>query len=227
MTTLSDLESAVDRILSLPGVRTALQLNSRTRERAFEAYVFSLVVRAVRQASGSATIIGIKTGQNPNPIVFRGAPGHMSSNSQNFAYATCQVGSKEFEVHLGVQFIGTSNALHEVDVSIYDADRAQHVRSNSVLPNTRGLRAAVECKFYDSALGVSLGRTFVGLVSDLGGLRIRSFATNGSSSSLADYFSKSDRPDPFFTLSPLRPDSEDIFVRSVEQNLRKWCGVHR
>ncbi|MGR3174269.1 MAG: hypothetical protein ACUZ8N_06685 [Candidatus Scalindua sp.] len=150
----------------------------------------------------------------------------MSSRSQNFAYAECELNGREFEVHLGVQYVGTSGALHEIDVSVFDHDRADQIRNDYVLPSTRNLRAAIECKFYDSNLGVTLGRTFVGLVSDLGGLKIKSFASNGRSSGLADYFSKSDRPNPFFALTPLRPDVADRFVRSVEQDLRKWCSVY-
>jgi len=226
MATFKDLYDAVQDILSNPVVASSLQLNSATRERAFEAYVFSLMIKAVKQASGTVTIMGIKTGQNPNPVVFRGSPGHMSSQAQDFAYAECSLNSKEFEIHLGVQYVGTSNALHEVDVSLFDHDRADQIRFQRILPSTRNLRAAVECKFYDSNLGVTLGRTFVGLVSDLGGLKIKSFASNGRSSGLADYFSKSDRPNPFFALTPLRPDVEDRFVRSVEQDLRKWCSVY-
>ncbi len=226
MATLKQLTDAVEKVLSNPAAKTSLQLNSPTRERAFEAYVFSLVVKAVIQAKGTVTISGINSGPNPNPIVFRGSPGHMSSRSQDFAYAECALSGKEFEVHLGVQYIGTSNALHEVDVSIFDHDRADQIRIDGILPSTRNLRAAIECKFYDSNLGVTLGRTFVGLVSDLGGLKIKSFASNGRSSGLADYFSKSDRPNPFFALTPLRPDIEERFVRSVEQDLRKWCSVY-
>lgn len=226
MATLKELSDAVKKVLSHPSAKASIHLNSATRERAFEAYIFSLVIKAVLQAKGNVVIMGINTGANPNPIVFRGSPGHMSSCSQDFAYAECSLNGKEFEVHLGVQYIGTSNALHEVDVSIFDHERADQIRSDGVLPNTRNLRAAIECKFYDSKLGVTLGRTFVGLVSDLGGLKIKSFASNGRSSGLADYFSKSDRPNPFFALTPLRPDIVDRFVRSVEQDLRKWCSVY-
>lgn len=226
MTTLRDLTIAIDKVLSNPAAQATLQLNSPTRERAFEAYIFSLLIRAVTQAGGNVVIRGIRSGANPNPVVLRGSPGQMSSRSQDFAYAECNLNGKQFEIHLGVQYIGTSNALHEVDVSIFDHDRAEQIRTQGILPRTGNLRASIECKFYDSKLGVTLGRTFVGLLSDLGGLKVKSFASNGRSAGLADYFSKSDRPDPFFSLSPLHPDVSDRFVHSVEQDLRKWCSVY-
>ena len=226
MASIKDISDAVAQVLSHNAALTAIQLNSATRERAFEAYVFSLVVMAVRQAGGTVTIKGINSGNNPNPIVFRGSPGHMSSKSQDFAYAACELNSREFEVHVDVQYVGTSRAVHEVDVSIFDHDRAEVVRESNIIPSTRNLRAAFECKFYDSTLGVALGRTFVGLLSDLGGLTMKGFATNGRSFGLADYFSKSDRPQPFFALSPLRADVAQRFVSTLEQDLRKWCSVY-
>jgi len=226
MATYKELQDAVEKVLSNPAARSSLQFNSATRERVFEVYVFSLLIRAVKQAKGNVVIKGINSGDNPNPIVFRGSPGHMSSRSQDFAYAECSLNGKEFEIHLGVQYVGTSKALHEVDVSIFDHDRAEQIRAEGILPSTRNLRVAIECKFYDSNLGVTLGRTFVGLISDLGGLKIKSFTSNGRSAGLADYFSKSDRPNPFFALSPLRPAVADRFVHSIEQDLRKWCSVY-
>lgn len=225
MAKIKELSDAVDKIFSGIGATGTLHLNSATRERAFEAYVFSLLVKAVIQATGSVIVKGIKTGANPDPIIFRGAPGFMSSKNQDFSYAECSLNGEVFEVHVGVQYVGTSRALHEVDVSIYSHTGAEQVRIGGGLPGTRKLYAAIECKCYDSALGVSLGRTFVGLVSDMGGLKIKAFVTNGRGTGLADYFSKSDRPHPIFSLSPLRPKVADRFVSHVEQKLRRWCGV--
>jgi hypothetical protein len=39
MATLADLQTAITQVLNLPGIPAVLQLNSATRERAFEAYV--------------------------------------------------------------------------------------------------------------------------------------------------------------------------------------------
>lgn len=227
MATFDQLSAAVDSILSSStGSNTLSQFNSATRGHVFEAYVFSLVLQAVVDAGGSVVIKGILSGDNPSPIMFRGGPGQMSSRTQDFSFAECSINGHEFEVHVGVQYVGTSGALHEIDVSIFDHDRAEQIREDRVIPNTRNLRAAIECKFYDSSLGVNLGRTFVGLVSDMGGLKIKSFATNGRNKGLAEYFSKSGRPSPFFALTPLNPDVVNRFVKSLEQDLRTWCSVY-
>jgi hypothetical protein len=225
MATFQDLVNEVDGLLGLTATGVALQLNSPTRERAFEAYVFSLILRAVQQAGGTVEIKGVLSGPNPNPVVFRGAPGQMSSQAQDFAYARCVLAGYAFEVHLDVQYLGSSGATHEVDVSIYDALRADAARSFGAVPGIRHLYGAVECKFYDSTLGTALGRAFVGLVDDCGTLQVKCFATNGQSSGLARYFTQGRRPQPFFDLSPLRPAVESRFVSHVEQALRKWRGI--
>ncbi len=111
MASFMTLVGAVETLLATPGVAAVLQMNSPTRERAFEAYVFALVVRAVRQAGGSVVLTGIRSGADPNPHVFRGGPGQMSSRAQDFVYAKCMLGERSFEVHVDVQYEGTSGAM--------------------------------------------------------------------------------------------------------------------
>ena len=94
-------------MLNLPGIPAVLQLNSVTREHAFEAYLFSLVVRAVREAGGTAQIYGRQSGADPATVVFRGNHGPLGSNAQDFAYALCTLGDQEFEIHVDVQYQGT------------------------------------------------------------------------------------------------------------------------
>lgn len=226
MPTLTDLQNAVTSLLDLPGIPATLQLNSTTRERAFEAYVLSLLVRAVRQAGGSAIMHGRNTGPNPAVVVFRGGPGMLGSDAQDYAYALCGLGNKSFEIHADVKYEGSSGAVHEIDVSLYDHSAADRVRlTPTSFAKTNKLHGAVECKFYDSSLGVVLGRTFVGLVDDCGTLRMRAFATNGHSVGLARYFTPQKRPQRYFGLSPLQPAIESSFVSVAEQILRQWAGV--
>jgi hypothetical protein len=124
-----------------------------------------------------------------------------------------------------VEYQGTSGALHEIDVSVCDEDHARAVRSTNGTPRTGGgkLLMAFECKFYDSSPGVTLGRTFVGLVSDCGALRLKGFVSNLPSDKLRQYFSKISRPEPFLGVTPDDTESEERFIRYVEQELRKWA----
>lgn len=227
MATLTDLSNAITSLLGAPGIAAILQLNSPTRERAFEAYVFSLVTRAVRDAGGTAEIVGRNTGPNPATVIFRGGPGRLGSTAQDFAYANCQLGQKHFEIHVDVQYEGGSTAVHEVDVSVYDHDAADRLRQSAAtaFAKTKKLIGAIECKFYDNDLGTSLGRTFVGLTDDCGSLRLKLFATNGQHQGLTRYLSLDKRPNPFFRLSPLHVAEEQEFINVVKHVLSKWCCV--
>jgi hypothetical protein len=129
-------------------------------------------------------------------------------------------------MHLDVQYEGSSGAVHELDVSLYDDDAADKVRQTpNLFAKSNKLYVAVECKFYDSTLGTGLGRTFVGLVDDCGTLQMRLFCTNGFSQGLARYFSQRSRPNPFFRLMPLRQDKELEFINFVKHTLGKWSGI--
>ena len=222
---LNQLVSAINALLSLPAAQQLLKLNSNTCERAYEAYVLSLCVEAVRRAGGTAVLTGIRSGANPSPVVFRGAPGSMASRNQDFAFVDCALKGKQFEIHVDVEYQGTSGALHEIDVSMCSKDHANAVRNTNGTPRTDGnkLLVALECKFYESTPGVTLGRTFVGLVADCGTLRFDAFVANLPSDKLKMYLSKKSRPEPFLGLVPTNSDSENLFISNVQQALVKWA----
>lgn len=222
---LNQLVASINTLLTLPAAQQLLQLNSNTCERAYEAYVLSLCVEAVRRAGGTAVLTGIKSGANPSPVVFRGAPGSMASRNQNFAYADCELKGKRFEIHADVEYQGTSGALHEIDISMCSKDHAKAVRNTNGTPRTDGnkLLVALECKFYESTPGVTLGRTFVGLVADCGTLRFDAFVANLPSDKLKMYFSMKSRPEPFLGLVPTNSNIENLFISSVQQALLKWA----
>ncbi|AFY44137.1 hypothetical protein [Nostoc sp. PCC 7107] len=226
MTTFNDLHNAIDQLLNLCVALRLLQLNSNTEERAYEAYILSLCCEAVHNIQGGqATITGINSGANPSPIIFRGGPGSMSSTNQNFCYADCRLRNKTFEIHADIEYVGQSGATHEIDVSIYDAQAAQNVRATRRSPRAnKSLIAAIECKFYTAQPGVELARTFVGLATDCVSNKFKAFVSNRSSAGIERFLSKTNSPEPFFDLTPLNPDSEQRFVRYLEQVLRKWAA---
>jgi hypothetical protein len=217
----------LESLLGIAGTGTLLQLNSATRERAYEAYVAELVAEAVRQAGGSARIRGILSGDNPpNPIVFRGSPGQMDSGAQNFCFYRCSLAGQEFEIHLDVKYAGSSSAVHEIDVSVFKKDAADRVRQNGVLPKaSAALLMTFECKFYEDDPGAALARTYVGLISDCSPTKLNGFVSNRGGTNIRRYLSKSQRPEPFLDLLPGNPDAEDRFKHNVEQALRKWTGT--
>lgn len=225
MTNLNSLRNAIDRLLQLRSTRKLLQLNSNTEERAYEAYILALCCEAVRNQQGQVVIRGINSGSRPSTIVFRGGPGSMSSTHQDFCFAECRLRNKSFEIHVDVEYVGQSGATHEIDVSIYDAQAADNVRSTRRSPRTnKSLIGAIECKFYSSQPGVSLARTFVGLVTDCTSNKFKAFVSNRNSPGLDRFLSKANSPEPFSDLSPLNRSSEERFVKFLEQVLRKWAA---
>lgn len=225
MATIDEIKGEIATLLRIPEVGTGLRLNSDTIGRAYEAYILVLCKKAVIEAGGNATLRGINSGDNPNPIVFRGAPGDMSSTDQNFCYVYCELNGREFEIHLDVQYEGSSGATHEIDVSIYNSASADTVRSTRRLPKTNNnLLMTFECKFYTRSIpSTGLARGFAGLVKDCSSNRLNAFVSNNASKNLKKYFSNKNNLEPFVDLDPVNKSSEDRFIRIIEQALRKWA----
>jgi len=94
--TLADLENAIDTLLNHPLGLGWYQLVRPVEEKAYEAYVFGLCLRAVRELGVTPILRGISGA--PMPFIFRGAPGQIHSASRNFGYAEFALNASEFEV---------------------------------------------------------------------------------------------------------------------------------
>jgi hypothetical protein len=224
MATLGQLEQAINTLLDHPLGVAQFQLVRRIEEKAYEAYVFGLCLRAVRELGGTPVLRGIAG--PPNPFVFRGAPGQIHSTARNYGYAEFSLNGDEFEIHVGVEFTGSSGMTHELDVCIMRAEDADRCRQQPDDPPSASLVAGWECKFYAGNLEKVLGRSFVGLIDDMGtNLRLSGFCSNSSHVQLKDYFRPQGRPDPHFNMTPLQPSNEDIFVNQIKGAIKKMTGA--
>lgn len=224
MATKADIETKIDRLLTLGKKVLTLKLNSDTIERAYEVYIFSLCKKAVEMAGGTVWLKGMKSVGPKKTVIFRGAPGNMASDAQDFCYAECELNGKEFEIHVDVQYEGTSGATHEIDVSIYDHGTAAKVRTCGKIPKTNKLLLIFECKFYTRSMpSTGLARGFAGLVKDCPSNKLSAFVANNGSVNLKKYFSNKGNLEPFVDLDPSNKAAEDRFLRSIEQTLRKWA----
>jgi len=222
--TLTDLENAIDLLLDHPAGLGQYQLVRRIEDKAYEAYIFGLCLRAVRELGVTPVLRGI-TGA-PIPFIFRGGPGQIHSTARNYGYATFTLNGQDFEMHAGVEFCGTSNMTHEVDVCIIRAAEAQACRLEPDDPRAAGLVGGWECKFYSGNLDKVLGRAFVGLMDDMGtNARLSGMCSNSVHPQLRDYFRPQRRPYPHFELTPLKPSNEDIFVNLVKAELKKMTAA--
>src|SRR6266404_4601117 len=97
MATLTDLENAIDTLLDHPAGLAQYQLVRRVEDKAYEAYVFGLCLRAVRELGVVPILRGISGA--PTPFVFRGGPGQIHSKARNYGYATFILNGRKFEIH--------------------------------------------------------------------------------------------------------------------------------
>jgi len=224
MATLQDLEAAIDALLSHPLGLGQYQLIQPVEEKAYEAYVFGLCLRAARELGAAVVLRGISG--PPTPFIFRGGPGQIHSASRNYGYAEFVLNGHPFEVHAGVEFLGTSGMTHELDVSIIRAEDATECRRQPDDPPSASLVGGWECKFYSGNLRKGLGRAFVGLIDDMGSnVRLAGFCSNSVHPQLRDYFQPQRRPYPHFLLTPLQPSNENIFVNQLKGELKKMTAA--
>jgi hypothetical protein len=223
MASLIDLQNAIDSLLAHPAGPGSYQLVQSIEEKAYEAYVFGLCLRAVRELGVQPVLRGISA--IPNPFIFRGGPGQIHSRYRNYGYASFELNGQGFEIHAGVEFVGTSGMTHELDVCIMRAQDAQNSRMQPNDPSAASLVGAWECKFYDKPLKKHLARAFVGLVDDLGtNIRLAGFCSNKTHDQMRSYFQAQRRPYPHLLLTPLDSWSENRFVGVLSADLKKMTA---
>jgi hypothetical protein len=135
----------------------------------YEAALWVLAVDAIKAAGATKVEVAgpMTTGGSPLPT-FRTQPGSLWSGNFTFAVASFATTQRQCEVHLGVKVVGESGVAHECDVAIIEEREAQRSRTGSVHPRKSGLVAAVEAKNYVASPGIGVGRSFIGLATELG-----------------------------------------------------------
>lgn len=223
---LSQLKALIDVVLGSINTSTAVYLNRNTADAAYAGYIFGLILRAVGRVADPSSVrlnsaqSGPKKPPPPSIFVIRGAPGALYSKEQDFGFAVFKYKGKDYEIHLGVQYRGSSEVLHEFDISIVSTDDANESRKANKPPGSGKPCAVFECKFYDKNLGIELGREFVGLRSDFTSVPIARLVTNSDSDSVALFLKKNNRPKMSRHIEPGNASMEDEFVYAVADELR-------
>jgi len=135
----------------------------------YELYIFSLVIEAARSEGAAVHFQDVHGTTVTRNFVFRSSPGRIFSRVHPYTHALIQFkGCPDLEVHLGIYVVGKSKVAHECDVAVLFADAAATCRQEDVHPKSTQLVLSAECKFYvQSTMGVSLARSYLGLVSDI------------------------------------------------------------
>jgi hypothetical protein len=178
-------DDLIDEIESSISAAAALGYNAPTETNdVYENYVWTLCVEAAR-SKGAGVAYEDVNGARPTSLIFRTAPGNIYSVAQPYSHAVLTfAGCPVLEVHVGIKVTGRSRVLHECDVAVLYRDEADLCRSEGVHPRAGRVLIAAECKFYGSAIGLHLGRGFLGLTRDIHP-KERYFVTNAQSDSVA------------------------------------------
>ena len=220
MATRAEFESAIDALLSHPLGVNRYPRGKQYGGKVYEAYVFSLCVKAARELGANVELRGIQS--SAKPFLFRGAPGRIYSKFNNFGYAKFQLNGKKFEIHCSIEYEGRSGMSHELDVSILRSIDAQRCREGLTSPKAASLVVALECKYYGGSLPKESARTFVGLIDDMGrNFRLSGLCSNSWNRDIGLYFSPKRRPYSHFGLGPLNTNAETRFLEQAKIELEK------
>ena len=176
-----ELISAINRIVA--NAASSGYSDASATNDIYENYVWALCLRAARQQN--AIIRYELFNEVPtNTLVFRTAPGAIYSTAQPYTHAAIEFADcPPLEAHIGIRVTGKSRVLHECDVAVLEKTEARLCRLEQVHPRAIKVLIAAECKFYTSAIQLDLGRSFLGLTSDIH-RKQRYFVTNGRSPSV-------------------------------------------
>lgn len=134
----------------------------------FEGYLFALVLKAARKEGGQIQLEN-RSGPFAGIATFRTGPGHLWSDSQPYTYAVIRfAGRPALEAHVGVFVLGRSKLYHEADVVVLSRAIARTCRADRTDPPASEAVLLLECKYYASDPGISLGRDFLGLSAECG-----------------------------------------------------------
>lgn len=218
------LLSAVDGVLAAINPATDVETVRRASDAAYAAYIFGLTLQAAMLVAdgGTVTLRSIRsaTGTTPKRFVVRGAPGKIYSTRHDYGYAHFRCNSREYEIHLGVQYFGGSGVLHEFDISVIEANDAEAARRNQRAPGSGKAKIVFECKYYAGNLDIGLGREFVGLLADFSSARSARLVTNSGSGSIRTYLTEKVKYRLNEQLVPGALAAETQFINAVADDLQ-------
>jgi hypothetical protein len=212
----------------LTGSRSSIAVNINNMSLGgYEAYIFTLVLRAIRQAGGTVNLRSIGSrSRAPSTFVVRCGPGALTGRTRDFGYASCCLNSTYFEVHSRISWRGACGEEQEMDLSLLRSIYARRLRSNmrgKQTPGPGGLVGAIECKFYNIRLDRDLAQAWVGVLDDFpsSGSVVSRFVSNQYSPQVNRYCNNVPfwRPRYYGGLLPINPGIEAAFVNDLAAEL--------
>jgi hypothetical protein len=195
----------------------ALMLRATT-PKMYEVYVLSLVARALDNIGAQLEPRDIGD-QVTNDLQFRLGPGRIYSPATTPGFVHVNYHGREYEIQNGVQVLGKSKILHELDICIIKRDKAVRCRQRSIDPSGADTKLVIECKFYGAALDLALGREFLGLLKEFS-VKVRTMVSNLSNDNLHTLITKHDGTENFL-ITPINGANADRFVQWLANEFRQ------
>lgn len=206
MTSRSDLITILKKCLGDSKVRNLL---SNSNSDLYEAYIFSLILRAAKAETATVYFEDIN-GNKTTKLLFRTSPGTIYSTKHNYTHAVVEFpNGTVVEVHVGIKISGKSGVSHEADVAVVDRAECETCRRGKVNPRNTKVIFAVECKYYFTHLGIDLARSFLGLDSEFAAKKVY-FVSNTSSKSVEKILSKHSKKWDRNVIPRLNSDTERV-----------------
>lgn len=227
MTNLIDLETAIDSILQSGRLPSNVVLRCNSVNYTYEAYIFSLVLKAVEDFGAQVELRSINNQDStPTDFIFRGSRGYIYSDSSDYGYAFFTYNNKDYEIHVEVQHHGSCGVLHKIDISIIESNEACKCRRRKLHPSSGKTKGIIGCKFGNNVSDIDKIRSYVGLTTDFGSIDIRRFVTNYTSPTISAYCSGKGDKRPRFSenVTPLNISAEHEFICNIKDDLKKWLG---
>jgi hypothetical protein len=208
-------------LASLPAAMPATMTSATAGNDLYEAYLFSLVLRAARMEGFG---ISFANADGPAAVLrLRRAPGRLAAGgppSARFTHAVLSCPPRPaLEVHTGVGVVGKSRVVHEADVLVLPQAAAERCRAYDLNPTGQGTLLLIQAKYYTNPVGLGTGREFMGLCSDVATKR-KVFAAIVASDSVVHLLSGTSTDHDIGVLP--RREGERSLLRLIRRALRDY-----
>jgi hypothetical protein len=196
----------------------------------YEAYIFSIVIRAAINEGADPTQAGSISFRDPQDNIttelrFRRSPGQIYAATQPYTHAVIEfAGKPQLEVHVGIKAIGRLKVPRECDIAVLYRDKAIACRTQRRIPKASEIVLAIECKHVES-LDLDAASEFLGLASDLRVKEEWFFVSSSSSEGVATMLAN-DRKQWHHNVLPGEPNNVNRLMYTLQSVFSNFNAKH-
>lgn len=196
----------------------------------YEAYIFSLVIRAALNEGAVPEQGGALSLRDPNDsittnLLFRRSPGQIYATTQPYTHAVIEFeGKPALEVHVGIKAIERLKVARECDIAVLYRDRAFVCRTQRRAPKAADIVLAIECK-HVANLELDAASEFLGLTSDLRVKESWFFVASGNSEGVARMLAN-DRKEWHHGVTPGATNNVNRLMYALQNSFKNFKAKH-